>query len=207
MTPAYRRDIDGLRAVAVLLVVAFHAFPRALPGGFIGVDIFFVISGFLISAIILGGLRGGEFSFRTFYARRINRIFPALMLVLAACAIGGWVLLFPLDYRDAGRAIAAGAAFVANLALLQDAGYFDSAATLNPLLHLWSLGVEEQFYLVWPPLLVLAWRRPRGAMIAAVAILLASFIANVLITPRAPLTAFYLPVTRFWELMTGCLLA
>lgn len=207
MTPAYRRDIDGLRAVAVLLVVVFHAFPAVLPGGFIGVDIFFVISGFLISSIILAGLRSGDFSYRNFYARRINRIFPALMLVLGTALIAGWVLLFPLDYRDAGRAIAAGAAFVANLALLQDAGYFEGAAALNPLLHLWSLGVEEQFYLMWPPVLVLAWRRPRGAVIAALAILLASFAVNVLITPTAPLTAFYLPVTRFWELMTGCLLA
>lgn len=103
MRPAYRSDIDGLRAIAVLLVVGFHAFPAEIRGGFIGVDVFFVISGFLITSIICQALDRGDFSFATFYARRINRIFPALLLVLAACAIGGWFLLFPVDYRDAAK--------------------------------------------------------------------------------------------------------
>ncbi|WP_346296093.1 acyltransferase [Rhodopseudomonas sp. P1] len=207
MRPAYRSDIDGLRAIAVLLVVGFHAFPAEVRGGFIGVDVFFVISGFLITSIICQALDRGDFSFATFYARRINRIFPALLLVLAACAIGGWFLLFPVDYRDAGKAIGFGAAFLANIALLHDAGYFDTASELNPLLHLWSLGVEEQFYLLWPPVIILAWRWRNGAVVAAVAILLASFVTNLLLTPTHQSAAFYLPVTRFWELMTGCLLA
>ena len=207
MRPAYRSDIDGLRAIAVLLVVGFHAFPAEIRGGFIGVDVFFVISGFLITSIICQALDRDDFSFATFYARRINRIFPALLLVLAACAIGGWFLLFPVDYRDAGKAIGFGAAFLANIALLHDAGYFDTASELNPLLHLWSLGVEEQFYLLWPPVIILAWRWKNGAVVAAVAILLASFVTNLLLTPAHQSAAFYLPVTRFWELMTGCLLA
>lgn len=207
MRPAYRSDIDGLRAIAVLLVVGFHAFPAEVRGGFIGVDVFFVISGFLITSIICQALDRGDFSFATFYARRINRIFPALLLVLAACAIGGWFLQFPVDYRDAGKAIGFGAAFLANIALLHDSGYFDTSSELNPLLHLWSLGVEEQFYLLWPPVIILAWRWKNGAVAAAVAILLASFVTNLLLTPTHQSAAFYLPVTRFWELMTGCLLA
>ncbi|QDL99631.1 acyltransferase [Rhodopseudomonas palustris] len=207
MRPVYRSDIDGLRAIAVLLVVGFHAFPAAVTGGFIGVDVFFVISGFLITSIVCQALDRGDFSFATFYARRINRIFPALALVLAACAIGGWFLLFPVDYRDAGKAIGFGAAFLANIALLHDSGYFDTSSELNPLLHLWSLGVEEQFYLLWPPVIILAWRWKNGAVVVAVAILLASFATNLLLTPTQPSAAFYLPVTRFWELMTGCLLA
>ncbi|MBB1092597.1 acyltransferase [Rhodopseudomonas palustris] len=207
MRPTYRSDIDGLRAIAVLLVVAFHAFPNSVRGGFVGVDVFFVISGFLITSIICQAQHSDGFSFRTFYARRINRIFPALALVLTVCAIAGWFMLFPVDYRDAGKAIGFGAAFLSNLALLHDAGYFATTSELNPLLHLWSLGVEEQFYILWPPVIVLAWRWKRGALIAALVILLASFAANILLTPRNALAAFYLPVTRFWELMTGCLLA
>jgi peptidoglycan/LPS O-acetylase OafA/YrhL len=207
MKPHYRRDIDGLRAIAVLLVVAFHAFPHAIRGGFVGVDVFFVISGFLITSIICQAQRGGGFSFATFYARRINRIFPALALVLIACAVCGWFVLFPLDYREAGKAIGFGAAFLSNIALLRDAGYFETASELNPLLHLWSLGVEEQFYIIWPPLILLAWRWKRGPLILALLLLLVSFAANIIVTPRNMLAAFYLPVTRFWELMTGCLLA
>lgn len=207
MRPAYRSDIDGLRAIAVLLVVAFHAFPASVRGGFIGVDVFFVISGFLITSIISQARRADDFSYRVFYARRINRIFPALTLVLISCAVAGWFVLFPVDYRDAGRSIGFGAAFLSNLSLLYDAGYFEAAAELNPLLHLWSLGVEEQFYLLWPPVLLLAWRWKHGPLLAALAVLLASFVANIAMTPSHALAAFYLPVTRFWELMVGCMLA
>lgn len=207
MRPAYRSDIDGLRAIAVLLVVAFHAFPSSIHGGFIGVDVFFVISGFLITSIICQARRADDFSYRVFYARRINRIFPALTLVLISCAVVGWFVLFPVDYRDAGKSIGFGAAFLSNLSLLHDAGYFETAAELNPLLHLWSLGVEEQFYLLWPPVLLLAWRWKHGPLLAALGVLLASFVTNLALTPAHALAAFYLPVTRFWELMAGCLLA
>jgi peptidoglycan/LPS O-acetylase OafA/YrhL len=145
--PAYRADIDGLRAVAVLSVVGFHAFPTWMRGGYAGVDVFFVISGFLISTIIFEGLQRDAFSFVEFYARRVRRIFPALLLVLATCYVLGWFALLPSEYAQLGKHMAAGAGFVANLVLWGEAGYFDNAAETKPLLHLWSLGIEEQFYI------------------------------------------------------------
>jgi peptidoglycan/LPS O-acetylase OafA/YrhL len=207
MNAAYRPDVDGLRALAVLSVLAFHAFPAAAPGGFAGVDIFFVISGFLISGIILGELAKGTFSVAEFYRRRVRRIFPALILVLAACLAIGWRVLLPDEFRQLGKHIAAGAGFVSNLALWRESGYFDTSAALKPLLHLWSLGVEEQYYLAWPLLLFLFRGRPRqmGWMIAVVAA--ASFALNLVLTSRRPDAAFYLPMSRFWELMAGSALA
>ncbi|MGH6767767.1 MAG: acyltransferase family protein [Xanthobacteraceae bacterium] len=207
MKTEYRADIDGLRAVAVLLVVAFHAFPKHVTGGFVGVDIFFVISGFLISGIIYKGLADGDFGFLAFYARRIKRIFPALIVVLIASAIVGWLILFPFDYRVLGKHIAAGAGSVENFAYLQEAGYFDTAAELKPLLHLWSLGVEEQFYIVWPLLVVLAWPYRKAPIAVAAIIFAISLIWCVALTATDPAAAFYLPFTRFWELMLGCMLA
>lgn len=204
---AYRGDIDGLRAIAVLLVIGFHFFPRYVPGGFIGVDVFFVISGFLITRLICTGLEDGSFTLADFYARRIKRIFPALGVVLTVCLIAGWLLLFPVDYRDVGKHTAAAAVFIANFTFLQEAGYFDTSAELKPLLHLWSLGVEEQFYIVWPLLLVLAWRWRFPPFIVAVALLAVSFVLNVWLTGGNALAAFYLPFTRFWELMLGGILA
>ena len=130
----YRPDVDGLRAVAVLAVLAFHAFPQTAPGGFAGVDVFFVISGFLISGIIFGGLRAGSFSFADFYWRRARRIFPALILVLAACLGFGWLVLLPDEYSQLGKHVAAGAGFISNIVLWREAGYFDTAAELKPLL-------------------------------------------------------------------------
>jgi len=158
MAHAYRPDIDGLRAVAVVAVLGFHAFPDAFPGGFTGVDIFFVISGFLISGIILGELKAGTFTFGQFYARRVRRIFPALALVLGATLFLGWLCLSPYEYEQLGGHVAAGAGFVSNLLLFHESGYFDTDSALKPLLHLWSLGVEEQYYLLWP-LLLFALRR------------------------------------------------
>jgi peptidoglycan/LPS O-acetylase OafA/YrhL len=150
----YRADIDGLRAIAVGAVLVYHAFPAVLKGGFTGVDVFFVISGYLISGIILDGVAGGRFTFAHFYARRIRRIFPALTVTLAAVMAAGWFWLYADDYARLSRHTAAGAAFVANIVLWRESSYFDVAADLKPLLHLWSLGIEEQFYLVWPLLLV-----------------------------------------------------
>ncbi len=204
---AYRPDLDGLRAVAVLAVLAFHAFPKAAPGGFAGVDVFFVISGFLISGIIFEALRAGRFSFVDFYWRRIRRIFPALVLVLAACLGLGWMLLLPDEYRSLGRHALAGAGFLSNIALWREAGYFAPAAELNPLLHLWSLGVEEQYYLVWPLALAFFAARPRALPWMVAGLAAASFALNIWLTPRAPSAAFYLPMTRFWELMAGSALA
>jgi peptidoglycan/LPS O-acetylase OafA/YrhL len=200
----YRPDVDGLRAVAVLAVLAFHAFPSSAPGGFAGVDMFFVISGFLISKIIFDDLEHGRFTFANFYWRRIRRIFPALILVMAACLGLGWLLLLPDEFNRLGRHVAAGAGFIVNLSLWREGGYFDTAAELKPLLHLWSLGVEEQYYLVWP-LLLCMFRRHALWMIVALGA--ASFAINIYLTANYPSAAFYLPVTRFWELLAGSALA
>ena len=207
MSVTYRSDIDGIRALAVLLVVGFHAFPNYVPGGFIGVDIFFVVSGFLISRIILDGQERGNFSLTDFYARRIRRIFPALVVVIAACTIFGWCLLSPTDYALLGKSIAASAAFIYNFVLLHEQGYFDAVSELKPLLHLWSLGIEEQFYVVWPILMVLGMRKKAAPSAIAKIILLISFGINVVLTATNGPAAFYLPITRFWELMLGCILA
>lgn len=203
----YRKDIDGLRAIAVLLVVVFHVYPHKVTGGFIGVDVFFVISGFLITRLIDAELRDGDFSLLDFYARRIRRIFPALALVLAACLAAGWFVLFPADYRNLGKHVAASAGFIANFSLWRDAGYFDDPSELKPVLHLWSLGIEEQFYILWPTLLLIAWRWRRLPAALAAAVLAASFACNLIVSRGDSTAAFFLPTTRFWELMVGCLLA
>jgi peptidoglycan/LPS O-acetylase OafA/YrhL len=203
----YRRDIDGLRAFAVLAVVAFHAFPGHMSGGFVGVDVFFVISGFLISGLISERLAAGRFTFADFYARRIRRIFPALIVVLAACFAFGWFALLPDELEQLGKHIAAGMAFTSNFALWSEAGYFDDSAATKPLLHLWSLGIEEQFYLVWPLALFAfaKWRQSALALIIAVGVV--SFAINLATIRHAPVAAFYSPASRFWELQAGCLLA
>src|ERR1017187_9652621 len=203
----YRPDIDGLRAVAVLSVVAFHAFPDRVPGGFVGVDIFFVISGFLISSIIFKNLHQGTFSFSEFYRRRIKRIFPALIIVLIACLAFGWVSLLPDEYRQLAKQTATGAAFSSNIELWREAAYFDTSSDHKPLLHLWSLGIEEQFYLIWPTCLVLLWKQ-KDRVLWAVGILAGlSFAVNVSRVSSHTSSTFYLPFTRFWELLLGCLLA
>lgn len=201
--PKYRPDIDGLRAVAIVPVVAFHAFPAWVPGGFVGVDVFFVISGYLISLIILERLEHGTFSFGDFYARRIRRIFPALVVVLLASLAWGWFRLFASDYALLGKHVAAGAGFVANLVLWAEAGYFDTVSDTKPLLHLWSLGIEEQFYLLWPGLVYFTWTR-RWSILAAIAgVLAVSFSINVVQVRTDEVATFYSPVTRLWELAMG----
>ncbi|HEY4067644.1 MAG TPA: acyltransferase, partial [Burkholderiaceae bacterium] len=156
-SPTYRRDIDGLRALAVLSVLVFHAFPSALPGGFVGVDIFFVISGYLINRILVGNLSRGRLGLGEFYIHRVKRILPALVVMLCASLAAGWVLLLQSEYKELGKHVAASASFIVNLVLIREAGYFDAASEAKPLLHLWSLAVEEQFYIVWPLLLAAAW--------------------------------------------------
>jgi peptidoglycan/LPS O-acetylase OafA/YrhL len=203
----YRPDIDGLRAVAILSVLAFHAFPELVPGGFVGVDVFFVISGFLISRIILAGLRDGTFSFLHFYARRVRRIFPSLAVILAASGALGWLLLLPAQYESLGKHIVAGAGFVSNIALWKESGYFDGSAESKPLLHLWSLGIEEQFYIVFPLLLYFAWRLRSARLPLLLALGAVSFLLNIHLAPHDAPAAFYSPQTRFWELLAGCLLA
>ena len=203
---AYRPDVDGLRGIAVLAVIAFHAGVIAR-GGFVGVDIFFVISGYLISRLVFSGLREGSFSLATFYARRIRRIFPALAVVLVAIFAAGWFVLLADEYRQLGKHMLAAAAFASNFVLWRESGYFNVAAESKPLLHLWSLAIEEQFYLVFPPLLVLAWRRQghilRGITVAS----MVSFLLCIAVTRIDAATAFYLPLTRFWELLAGSILA
>lgn len=205
--PKYRPDIDGLRAVAVLSVVAFHAFPNWIKGGFIGVDIFFVISGFLISSIIFENLDKGTFSFSEFYARRIKRIFPALVLVLIASLALGWFALLADEYKQLGKHTTAGAGFVSNLALWKEAGYFDNSAETKPLLHLWSLGIEEQFYIIWPLLLWLAWKGGFNLLTITIIVASISFFLNIKGVKQDAVATFYSPQTRFWELLSGSLLA
>lgn len=205
--PAYRADIDGLRAVAILSVVIFHAFPSRLQGGFIGVDVFFVISGFLISSIIFRGMHRGDFSFTEFYAHRIKRIYPALVVVLAACYAFGWFVLLPDEFKQLGKHMAAGAGFVQNFVLLQEVGYFDTSAELKPLLHLWSLAIEEQFYLIYPVLILLAWRKGFNVLTVVLTLGLISVVLNVARVTDDPTATFFLPQTRFWELLAGAVLA
>jgi peptidoglycan/LPS O-acetylase OafA/YrhL len=205
--PGYRPDIDGLRAIAVLAVVGFHAFPVWVKGGFVGVDIFFVISAYLITTLLLLNLRRGQFSYVRFYIRRINRLFPALLLILIACLVAGWFLLTAFEYKLFGKHIAAASVYVSNLLLWHEAGYFDIDSELKPLLHLWSLAVEEQFYLVWPPILAFAWRRKWNLPVMLGAILLLSFAADLFELDRDAVATFFSPATRFWELAAGGLLA
>lgn len=203
----YRPEIDGLRAIAVLFVVGFHAFPTIVHGGYVGVDAFFVISGYLITGILLKSMSRGDFSIIGFYVARIRRILPALLVVLASCLIFGYVALFPDELRQLSLHVAGAAIFVSNIILWREAGYFDGAAITKPLLHLWSLGIEEQFYLVWPFLLATALLAGRRAIWIVGALALASFAANVLLIDLRPSATFYLPVTRAWELLLGALIA
>ena len=203
---AYRADIDGLRAIAVLSVIGFHGSPKSIRGGFIGVDVFFVISGYLISSLILSGLHNGSFSCLDFYARRVRRIFPALTIVLIFVWGLGWFALDPAHFTALSKHIVAGAAFSANIVTYFEVGYFDVPASTKPLLHLWSLGVEEQFYLVFPVLIVSLWRH-RAAKSILGAIAVASLVLNVVTVRYHSSFAFYLPLTRFWEFLVGTLLA
>jgi peptidoglycan/LPS O-acetylase OafA/YrhL len=200
----YRADIDGLRAIAVIAVVLFHAFPKVLPGGFVGVDAFFVISGYLITSIIVGGLDGEGFSFADFYARRVRRLFPALIVVLVATLAAGFWILLPSALASLAKNATASAFFSANLMLWSETGYFDIEAKLKPLLHLWSLGIEEQFYLAWPLALWLTPRRWRTTLI--VGTIVGSFALNIALVGIYPEATFYLPFTRIWELIAGAAL-
>ena len=191
----------------MLSVVCFHAFPIGLKGGFIGVDIFFVISGFLISTIIFENLDKGTFSFSEFYARRINRIFPALILVLISCFAFGWFELLADEYKQLGKHIAAGAGFVSNFVFWNESGYFDNSAETKPLLHLWTLGIEEQFYIVWPLLLWAAWKRKFNLLSLTLVITSLSFALNIKGLHSDAVATFYSPQTRFWELLIGSTLA
>ncbi|RTL49188.1 MAG: acyltransferase [Bradyrhizobiaceae bacterium] len=199
----YRKDIDGLRAIAVLAVIGFHAFPRFIRGGFIGVDVFFVISGFLITGIILKA----DFSFREFYARRARRLFPALILVLSASLVLGWLFLTPFDLENLGREVAAATLFIPNFLFWSETGYFDAAANTKPLLHVWSLGVEEQFYLIYPALIIVALRFRLSAIAVLLTMTVLSLFVCYYLLGTGSASAFYLPYARAWEFSAGGILA
>ena len=209
----YRPDIDGMRALAVLAVVAYHYSPANLPGGFIGVDIFFAISGYLITGILVKATEENQFPtfgrlLSDFYQRRIRRIFPSLIVVLITCLAIGWLVLFSEEYARLGKYVAAGAGYVENFVLWNEAGYFDHASIDKTLLHLWSLAVEEQFYIAWPLLLWVITRR-RWPLLGSIALIgAATFALNVGLVFSGYVTqAFYSPVSRTWELMVGAWLA
>lgn len=206
---AYRPDIDGLRAIAVLSVIIFHAFPTLLCGGFTGVDIFFVISGYLISIIIFRHLEDNTFSFSDFYSRRIRRIFPSLITVLTFVYVIGWITLLPHEFKQLGRHMASSTSFLQNFTLIKETGYFDIANELKPLMHLWSLAIEEQFYLFFPILIWGAWRLGLSIFTLITILLLLSFGTNLYYIKHSTTSsmAYFLPQTRFWELLTGTVLA
>lgn len=204
----YRPEVDGLRAVAILPVVLFHAGISAVPGGYVGVDVFFVISGYLITSLILHDLALGRFSFSNFYARRIRRIAPTLMLVLFACIPFAWLWMLPEELKNFGKMLASTVLFLSNVTLWGETGYFEAASELKPLLHTWSLSVEEQFYLVFPFMLVLAyrwcgwslrWLLPFGLVV--------SFLLADWTSSRYPGAAYYLIFTRAWQLLMGAWVA
>ena len=213
----YRPDIDGLRAIAVISVVLFHAFPDSIfKSGFVGVDIFFVISGFLISTIIFRGMdermsgagQSRPFSFIDFYSRRVRRIFPSLILCLVTFLVLGWFVLLPDEYSLFGKHTAGASAYVSNLLLWSEAGdYFQVSSQTKPLLHLWSLGIEEQFYLIWPLVLFIAWKLNLNILTLALLGAVASFGFELHSVRSNPTAAFYSPFLRFWELMAGSILA
>jgi len=206
-TLAYRRDIDGLRAIAVIAVVLFHFGIPGFTGGFVGVDVFFVISGYLITSIIWNQRQAGRFSFVDFWARRARRILPALFVMILAVLAVGWFLLAPKDYEELGRSVRYQVMFVSNILFMRQDGYFDVASDLKPLLHTWSLAVEEQFYIVFPLLLTLLSSRFKHWRLALFSLLLLSFGLSVWAVAHHPEKAFFLLPMRAWELLAGAMLA
>jgi peptidoglycan/LPS O-acetylase OafA/YrhL len=204
----YRPDIDGLRAIAVLAVVLFHAGVPGLGGGYVGVDVFFVISGYLITGILHRSLQAGSHSIAGFYERRIRRIFPALFAVLAASSAAAVVLLFAAELSNYGNSLLATSLFFANYHFMSDTGYFAAPAAAKPLLHMWSLAVEEQFYVVFPLLMAAAWRHARRHLLAIVLVLaLLSLAYSLWLMAHSPDQAFYSAPARAWELLVGAALA
>ncbi len=204
----YRREIDGLRAVAVVPVILFHAGLSVFPGGYAGVDVFFVISGYLITTLILNDVEGGRFSIARFYERRARRILPALFVVVAVTLPLAFLVMLPTQLRDLSESMAAVGLFLSNFYFLSQISYFAPSAELQPLLHTWSLAVEEQFYLLFPLAFVMLWRRGRGwtvsvlAVAAVLSLILAQWAAG-----ENPPRNFYFTGSRIWELLAGTLAA
>jgi peptidoglycan/LPS O-acetylase OafA/YrhL len=207
LTHNYRSDIDGLRALAVVSVVIFHAFAWLIPGGYAGVDVFFVISGYLITTNILNGLNESTFTIQGFYQRRIRRIFPALVTMLAIVYAFGWFVLLATEYRQLGKHVGSGASFISNIILWQESGYFDTSSAVKPLTHLWSLGIEEQFYIVWPLLLWAIFKLRLHILTSTVVLAVVSFGFGLWSLNNDVVGAYYSPINRFWELLIGAILA
>ncbi|WEX11613.1 acyltransferase family protein [Chelativorans sp. AA-79] len=204
----YRADIDGLRAVAVIPVVLFHAGLSQFSGGFVGVDVFFVISGYVISQSLLGDIARGEFSILNFYARRVRRIFPALFAVMIATFIYAYFVLLPSHFAAFSESLLAAATFVSNIYFWKDSGYFAAEAVYRPLLHTWSLSVEEQFYIFMPVAVYLVARFFGSRwLVVFLPVLLVSLALSIYAMGTAPTANFYLLPTRAWELLVGALLA
>lgn len=207
-TSDYRPDIDGLRAIAVIAVMLFHGRQSGFPGGFVGVDIFFVISGYLIGRIVLSQVEAGKFSLLTFYDRRVRRIIPPLLATIAATLVMAYFLLLPEQFEGLGFEVLAAAVFVSNIWFWRQSGYFHPESATQPLLHSWSLSIEEQFYLFFPAMILAAFLLSRRAAVAAVvAVLFVSFALSAALVAYVPSAAFFLLPTRAWELLVGVLLA
>lgn len=204
---AYRPDIDGLRAVAVLAVLLFHCFPSFVSGGFVGVDVFFVISGYLIGRSSFEEIVSGRYSARAYFGRRARRIFPALLVVLVGVLIAGWWILLPIEYELLGKHVAGASVFISNWQFWREVGYFNTEATLKPLLHLWSLAVEEQFYLVLPLFLLYSIHRRKSPLIPLIIFALICFVSAVWRLPDHKAWGYFHLFSRGWELMIGVLLA
>jgi peptidoglycan/LPS O-acetylase OafA/YrhL len=204
----YRREIDGLRALAVLPVILFHAGFQTFSGGFVGVDIFFVISGYLITSIILAEMEAGTFTLANFYERRARRILPALFFVMLVCLPFAWFLLLPSEMKDFSKSLIAVSAFASNILFWRTSAYFDTAAELKPLLHTWSLAVEEQYYVLFPLFLMLFWKLgKRGILLTLGLVFISSFALAQWAAYAKPAAAFFLLPTRSWEFIVGAFAA
>jgi peptidoglycan/LPS O-acetylase OafA/YrhL len=204
----YRPEIDGLRAVSVVSVVLFHGGFKFAGGGFVGVDVFFVISGFLITSILLDDLSKGQFNLWQFYERRARRILPALFFVILCCLPFAWNWLLPNELLFFFRSVISAVFFFSNIFFAHGGGYFDPAASENPLLHTWSLSVEEQFYLVFPVFLFLLWRFGRAHLFwVLLGVALISLVYSEIASHSLPVQNFFRAVSRAWELLAGALTA
>lgn len=202
----YRSDIDGFRALAVSAVVMFHAFAFLLPTGYSCIDIFFVISGYLITNQLCWALEAGTFSMRQFYARRIRRIFPSLILVLTVLTIVEWVILPADRLKEYGKHLMASIAFVANILFWHEPAIYDGLGPQKSLLHFWSLGIEEQFYIFWPLIIFVSWKLTKTVLPIVVILLATSFYLNITMIHTDPLGTYYLATTRSWEVLAGAVL-
>ena len=204
----YRREIDGLRALAVLPVILFHAGIDTFSGGFVGVDVFFVISGYLITSIILAEKEAGTFSIINFYERRARRILPALFLVIVICVPFAWLWLLPSDMKDFSQSLVAVSIFSSNILFWHESGYFETAAELKPLLHTWSLALEEQYYMLFPLFILVTWRLGKRWIVGILAVLsIASLAVAHWGAYNIPSPTFFLLPTRGWELAIGAFIA